>query len=210
MARPPTENPYHHPFVKPLAFDSDAITSMCREGFEVAMATRGLETLWNGDLNDFGEDPAWSHPLLVQLHQDSTEERLSAILLTISVFYRALDDQLKDDAGFAVFKKEQLAIHNAFATSYGDDEVQPTLRECCNKIIHTNDFRPVYDNGSQPQDEGVFYMTGEIELEGKIGNKTWNIVFDVFSYFEAMLETVEFLSEEQADSNPKQAASSDK
>jgi hypothetical protein len=44
MACPPTENPYQHPFVKSLAFDSDAIAAMSREGFEIATSTHGLET----------------------------------------------------------------------------------------------------------------------------------------------------------------------
>lgn len=194
MARPPTENPYHHPFVKPHAFDCDAIAEMCREGFEIIMATRGVETLWNGDLKDFGEKPAWSHPLLVQQHQDNAEERLSSILLSISASYRALDDQLKGDATFKNFKEGQLSIYDAFLTAYGEEEVAVSLRECCNKIIHTDDFRPVYDNGSQPRDEGVWSMTGEIELEGKNGKTKWHVVFDAFSFFEAMTETINFLN----------------
>lgn len=201
MVRPPTENPYHHPFVKPHAFDCGAIVEMCRDGFEITMATRGVETLWNGDLKDFGEEPAWSHPLLIQQHQDNAEERLSSILLSISASYRALDDQLKGDAVFKKFKEEQLVIYDAFLTTNGEGDVAVSLRECCNKIIHTDDFRPVYDNGSQPRDEGVWAMTGEIEIEGKKGRGSWNVVFDVFSYFEAMLETVGFIKIELEDSN---------
>ena len=58
MARPPTENPYQHPFLKPLVFDSDAIAAMSREGFEIATSTHGLETHWKCDLKDPGKDPA--------------------------------------------------------------------------------------------------------------------------------------------------------
>ena len=110
MAHPPTENPYHHPFVKPHAFDCDAIGAMCLEGFEITMATRGVETLWNDDLEDFVEESAWSHPLLVHQHQDNAEERLSSILLSISASYRVLDDLLMGDAAFKKFKEKQLAI----------------------------------------------------------------------------------------------------
>lgn len=193
MTRPPTENPYHHPFVKPLAFDCSLIESACLGAFEIAMTTRGLETFWNDDLADFGEEPAWSHPLLVEIHQKVAEERLSSILLQLAVSFRALDDQLEADAEFEAFKKELLEQQGSFITIYEGSAIPDTLRECCNKIIHTEDFRPVYDNGSRPRDEGVYYMTGEIELEGTRGKARWRVSFDLFPFLEAMLEVVAFL-----------------
>ena len=36
-------------------------------------------------------------------------------------------------------------------------------------------------------------MTGEIELEGTMRRKPWQVAFDLFSMLEAMLETVDFL-----------------
>lgn len=193
MARKPTENPYWHEFAKPLAFDCAAIEAMCTEAFEIALATKGLEALWNGDLQDFGEEPAWSHPLLVARHQEAAEERLSSMLLAMAASYRALDDQLKEEADFQSFKSKQQKEHGSFLVIYEGLGIPETLRECCNKIIHTEDFRPVYDNGSQPRDEGVWSMTSEIELEGKRGKVSWKVMFDLFSYLEAMLETVDHL-----------------
>ncbi len=193
MTRSPTENPYHHPFVKPLAFDCRLIEATCREAFEIAMTTRSLETLWNDDLRDFGEDPAWSFPLLVESHHNVAEDRLSSILLQLAVSFRALDDQLENNSEFQVFKQDQLRIHGSFLVIYAGKSISDTLRECCNKIIHTEDFRPVYDNGSQPRDEGVYYMTGEIELEGTKGKVGWHVSFDLYSFLESMLEVVEFL-----------------
>lgn len=190
MARKPTENPYHHPFVKPLAFDCGFIQIACREAFEIAMTTRGLETFWNEDLQDFGEEPAWSFPLLVESHQENAEERLSGLFLQLAVSYRTLDDQLDEDASFRAFKREQLKMHTTFLTIYDGDGIPDTLRECCNKIIHTDDFRPVYDNGSQPRDEGVYSMTGEIELAGTKGRSKWAVSVDAFKFLEAMLEVV--------------------
>lgn len=194
MARKPTENPYWHNFTKPIAFDCVAIEAMCREAFEIALATRGVEALWNDDLQDCGEETSWSHPLLVERHQDAAEERLSSMLLAIAASYRALDDQLKEKADFRSFKSRQQKEHGSFLTIYEGEGIPETLRECCNKIIHTDDFRPVYDNGSQPRDEGVWSMTGEIELEGKRGQISWKVMFDLFSFLEAMLETVYHLT----------------
>lgn len=76
---------------------------------------------------------------------------------------------------------------------YEGTGIPDTLRECCNKIIHTDDFRPVYDDDSQPRDEGVWYMTGDIELEGKKGKASWKVSIGMFKFLEAMLEITSFL-----------------
>ncbi len=193
MVQNPDENPYWHEYKKPLAFDCTAIEAMCREAFEIALATRSIEDFWNEELKDFGETPAWSYPLLVNRHQNAAEERLSSILLSMAASYRALDDQLRDDKEFRSFTAKQQTLHNGFLTIYEGEGTPETLRECCNKIIHTEDFRPVYDNGSRPRDEGVWSMTGEIELQGKLRKTDWKVVFDLFGFLEAMLETVDFL-----------------
>ncbi len=193
MARKPSENPYHHPFVKPLAFDCDLIERMCRECFEIAMATQAIGAFWNDDLSDFGEESDWSFPLLVARHQETAEERISAILLSLSASYRALDDQLSGNSDFEKFKEDQLDLHTEFLTVYTGGKIPATVRECCNKIIHTEDFRPVYDNNSEPRDKGVYHMTGSVELFGRRGKVEWELSFDLFTFLEAMLETVDFL-----------------
>ncbi|MEQ8401349.1 MAG: hypothetical protein RIE06_15550 [Roseibium album] len=186
--------------MKPLAFDCGSVEAACREAFEIVMTTRGLETIWNADLEEFGEEPGWSYPLLVDRYQEVAEDRLSNILLQLAVSYRTLDDQLENDTEYGVFKKRQLQVHESFLVVYDGNGTPDTLRECCNKIIHTSDFRPVYDNGSQPRDEGIYYLTGEIELEGTKGKSEWLVSFDYFKFLEAMLEVIEFLERERSES----------
>lgn len=193
MTRLPTENPYLHPFVKPLAFDVLTIEAMSREAFEIVLATQGVEAFLNDDFEQVSEKSVWSHPLLIARHQGAAEERLSAILLSISASYRALDDQLRDEVDFNNFKSEQRDVHSNFMMNFDDTKLPTTVRECCNKIIHADDFRPVYDNGSQGRGEGVYYMTGEIELDGKKGTMRWSVSFDIYVFLEAILETVDFL-----------------
>lgn len=194
MTRDPTNNPYWHELNKPLAFDCIAVQSMCLEAFEILLATRGIDTLWNSDLEEFDEKPAWSYPSIVKLHQDEAEKRLSTIFLSIAAAYRALDDQLHDNGEFKTFKIDQLNTFGGLLTVYKGTNIPDSLRECCNKIIHTEDFRPVYDNGSQPRDEGVWYMTGELELEGIKSSDQWRVCFDMFVFLEAILDTIKFLN----------------
>lgn len=132
--------------------------------------------------------------MLVEQHQSSAEERLSGILLNIAASYRALDDQLSDDDQFSAFKNQRFELHETFVTVNEGTRIPDPLRECCNKIIHTDDFRPSYENGSQPREEGVWYMTGEIELMGRRGNAPWKVTFDMFKFLEAMLEVTSFLA----------------
>lgn len=200
MARSPADNPYHHPFVKPLAFDCTAVENMCRECFEIVMATRAIGALWNGDLKELGEEPDWSFPLLVGQHQEAAEERLSAILLGLAASYRALDDQLCEEPSYQLFKDAQQKLHQGLLVVYEGGAISESLRECCNKIIHADDFRPVYDNDSEPRDEGVYHMTGIVEARGRRGKAEWLVSLDIFAFLEATLETVTFVrSDEIAD-----------
>ncbi|WP_417272907.1 hypothetical protein [Celeribacter halophilus] len=197
MARPPSENPYHHPFVKPLAFDCAAVENMCRECFEIVMATQAIGAFWNEDLDEFGEEPDWSFPLLVGRHQETAEIRLSTMLLNLSASYRALDDQIGNEPSFQLFRDAQKKKYQDFLVVYEGGPISDSLRECCNKVIHAEDFRPVYDNNSQPRDEGVYHMTGTVELQGRRGKSEWSVSLDVFAFLEAMLETVMFLTSEE-------------
>ncbi|WP_299927837.1 hypothetical protein [uncultured Pelagimonas sp.] len=196
MARAPSENPYHHPFEKPLAFDFTVVENQCRECFEIVMATRAIGAFWNSDLEEFSEEPDWSFPLLIGQHQEAAEVRLSTILLSLSASYRALDDQICEERAYQIFKDAQKKQHQGFLVVYEGGAISDSLRECCNKIIHSKDFRPVYDNNSEPRDEGVYHMTGIIELQGSRGKTEWLVSLDIFAFLEAMLETVTFLMSE--------------
>lgn len=197
MARSPSENPYHHPFEKPLAFDCTAVENMCRECFEIVMATRAIGALWNSDLEEFGEEPDWSFPLLVGQHQETAERRLSAILLSLAASYRALDDQICEERSYQLFKDAQKKLHQGLLVVYEGGAISESLRECCNKIIHADDFRPVYDNDSEPRDEGVYHMTGIVEVRGRRGKAEWLVSLDIFAFLEATLETVTFLMSDE-------------
>jgi hypothetical protein len=191
MPRPPFENPYHHPCLKPHVFDHEAVSNLCRDCFEIAMATFGVGALWNEDLVEFKETPDWSFPLLVAQHQKTAEARISSILLSLAATYRALDDQLSEVIEFEDFIRKQKEDHVNFLTVYKGN-VRDSLRECCNKIIHAEDIRPVYDNSNEPQGEGKYHMTGTIELSGVFGKAEWVVSFGLFEFLEAMLETVDF------------------
>ena len=190
--RHPTENPYWHPEAKPHTFDSAEISELCMRAFSVISTS--LDRYWNDDLEDLGEQNCWSYPRLVAEHQLTAERELASSLLNLAVRYRTLDDQLASDDDFQMFKEEQRESHGTFLTTHGKREVRDSLRELCNKIIHADDLRPVYDNGSVPRDEGVWVMDGCIELEGNYRGDEWSVTFIVYIFLEALLETADYVS----------------
>jgi hypothetical protein len=189
------KNPYWHEYEKRHVFDAAEVIHLCRIGFNTILATRNLPVLWNAEDLEEGENPHWEYPLLVFHHQNTAEMDLSGILLKLAVAYRALDDQLKDIQPFKDFKADQYSAFGSFLLVYSDDEITGSLRECCNKIIHADDIRPVYSNNDEEEDKTVWYMTNTIELTGTRGKKEWSVSLDVLVFFEAMLETIQYLDD---------------
>lgn len=187
------ENPYWSEYEKRHVFDAMEVTNLCRIGFNIILATRNLSILWNAEELENGQKPFWEYPLLVFHHQNTAEMELSGILLKLSVAYRALDDQLKGVKPFIDFQAKQLDDFGSFLTVYSDEKITDSLRECCNKIIHADDVRPVYGNNDEEDDKVVWYMANTIELTGSFRKNEWSVSLDAFVFFEAMLETIQFL-----------------
>jgi hypothetical protein len=100
-------------------------------------------------------------------------------LLQLAVSFRTLDDILNDDLEFQQIKEE--LDKEEFLTCYDGKLKVRTFRECCNKLIHAGDVRPVYANDG----EG-FYMSSSIELTGQYQKEIWQVSFDVIRLFDAM------------------------
>jgi len=73
------------------------------------------------------------------------------------------------------------------------------LREACNKVIHAQEIRPLYERvdrtvleGKDAPDQDVWYLTGEIELKGKHRGKAWEAVLYIQDFIETVLERVSF------------------
>src|SRR5262249_33616899 len=117
---------------------------------------------------------------LLKLYREGTERALSNILLKIAMLVRTRDDQIYED--------DAVALHEAITQVTGEEgplatvydpkanaQDDPGLRECCNKIIHAEDFRPTYDNDSRPREIGGWAMDGQIELRGRKGKVEWSV-----------------------------------
>jgi hypothetical protein len=75
-----------------------------------------------------------------------------------------------------------------------------SLREACNKIIHAKEVRLIYERADQYVIESensklgqdIWYLTGEIELSGKLKGKEWQSVLNTQPFLETVLGLIKF------------------
>ena len=182
-------NPYHHPFLKPVVVDFKEVAELAQNCFEIIFASQSIPSLWVDDLEGLEERNDWAFPTLVHRHLQTAEGRLSRALVKLAILYRVLDDQLADDENYNEFQTSQQTLLGPFLVIYEGGAIPDTLREACNKIIHCEDFRPVYDNGG----EGPFYMDSTLELEGTRGAKNWHVGVNLLNLLEGIVDTTNFL-----------------
>lgn len=165
------ENPYWHGYSKPHVVDFDDVRDLCFEAFTILQASRSLMGLPADEIGGALHDGFFRE----------AEPRLSNALLRLAVLLRTFEDSIAETEVAADYitllgkalEPEQLGTigHGVGA---GRDGI--TVRDVCNKIIHAEDFRPTYDNGSNPRDEGFSWgMTGIIEIAGRAFGKPWDV-----------------------------------
>lgn len=185
--RHPTENPYWHEFDKPHVVDRDEIRSLCLDCLHVVLASVAMPALWVED----DVEPAWEFPNLAALHHRTAEAELSRSLLKLAVLVRTFDDQFRESPGYLDHRRRIDDEQGPFGQFYeGSGELG--IRDSCNKIIHATDFRPVYDNGSAPRDEGVWAMNGTVELTSRDRQRGWSVGLNVFAFLEAAIDLTSF------------------
>ncbi len=105
---------------------------------------------------------------------------------------RTFDDVMRDVDGY-----EAHVAATSGENFIGEIDGQPlSLREACNKIIHAIDFRPIYESAEREEADKtysrVWYMTGEIEIEGTRGTHQWAVLLFVPPFLEMVLDRIAF------------------
>lgn len=201
MTATPRGNPYWDEHYKPHSVDPDEIRSLCLRAFQIVMSSQGVASLYDhsedSDVEDTKseappEDEAEEIeiPLLFALYRENSERILSETLLKMAIFVRTLEDQVLGTDASVHFRDFLAALNgeDGFGTVFdGPEGLVLTLRECCNKIIHAEDFRPVYDKDGASDVPGGWAMDGQIELEGRHGKKEWKVAIYLIDFLEAVL-----------------------
>lgn len=68
-----------------------------------------------------------------------------------------------------------------------EGDVDLTLRESCNKIIHANNFKLIFQNARSAVPRHVYsYWNGICQFSGSQSKKHWRVALDVYRWAEAM------------------------
>lgn len=186
------ENPYWHPTTKPHVFDPLEVEGLCAAAFETFSTSLNIANYYVEGAAGGDEEAGFEFPKLVDKHQEKAEGKISSSLLTLSITYRVLEEQLEGREEFQIFKADNPTIFDEKLV-YHEGCGRKTLREACNKVIHARDFRPVYDNGTLAGYGGVWGMDGRIEMEGVQSGKPWLVELNLLDFLEAMLDVSDFV-----------------
>ena len=182
------ENPYHHTEIKPHHLDLEEVRLACFDAYNIVTASRALGG--EHEMRDDDDGPGLSS--LFKLHLELAEGRLSQLLLRVALMLRTFDDVMRDVEGY-----ETHVAATSGENFIGDIDGEPlSLREACNKIIHAIDFRPIYESAEREEADKtysrVWYMTGEIEIEGTRGAHQWAVLLFVPPFLEMVLDRIAF------------------
>jgi len=142
---------------------------------------------------------------LGQLHQDFYLSEITRLLVSIAVSIRMFDDQLKGgenpEAYVTFADEEDTGEHIGSYSEGGQPKLKSSFREACNKILHTETVRPLFEKADEPHasceesDEEYrwCYLTGEIKLTGHLQKGVeWECCLYVPPFLDVVLEVVSF------------------
>jgi hypothetical protein len=195
------DNPYWQTEGRTHQIDVESIRRLC---FEIVSIMEASSTLaHNFEAREAEEERSLDlghHPLLA-LHLELAEKEVSRLLLQLCLMVRTYDDIMTvSDAAdaYAAHAKETDGIDYIGALS-GNGKFD--LREACNKVIHAQEIRALYERvdrtiveGDDPPEQDVWYLTGEIELKGTHRGKTWEATLYAQDFIETVLERIAFKS----------------
>ncbi len=185
-------NPYWHEYKKPHVVDFEGVRDHCFQAFSIISASRSMMGLSSDEVGG----------ILSDTFHEKAEERLARLFLDIALqmrtfedFLTAIDSRKEYDA--YVKKTFESGEFGSLGSPGTFERSDLSFRDVCNKIIHTDDFRPVYDNGSNPRDEDFSWgMEGIIELRGRLGAKEWDAWVSAEEFLSACLLIANFVERE--------------
>lgn len=187
------ENPYWHPEEKRHVFDPNKVEELCLIAFEAFATSRALYREFVVEDEEV-ESTQLTYPSLIGKHRDIAETRISSVLLTLAITYRALEEGLEEGKPLKQFIDKIPTDYGQMLVWIGDEKGKTSLREVCNKIIHANDIRFVYVNTYQTFYDTIWMMEGTIELEGILKKKPWKVSFVLPDFLEALLDISNFIA----------------
>ena len=195
------DNPYWYSDGQRHHVDLISIERLCFDLTNIFEASRPLAEEF--DLAESEEEKKLTEsdiPLL-RLHQKYAFEHVSKTLLQLALMVRTYDDQMKDSDKSEQYIQHITKVDDGHYVGILHNKDNFKYREACNKVIHAVEIRPLYErvdrvvsdalnDGNIGQD--IWYLTGEIELQGQHRGNNWNAVLHTQQFIETVLDVIEF------------------
>ena len=140
-----------------------------------------------------------SNASLLSLHYEFCNVEISRLLINIAINVRIYDEQMTSSSLSKAYKRHINKVDDGNLIGCSSDSEKFTLRRTCNKIIHTNTLRPLYEKvdnwyveDDQANEIDIWYLTGVIELSGKYKKDEWDSLLHVQAFIEVILDVVKF------------------
>jgi hypothetical protein len=152
---------------------------------------------------------------LANLHWEFYRTEITRLLINIAINTRVFDDQMKSS------DRRDKYLRHCDRVDTGDyigifqenekNQERFKVREACNKIIHAETVRPIFERGDFPhysmdeiddsdEDYEWWYLTGEIEMRGsrifKGETVNWFVNLFVPPYIETVIDLISFKADE--------------
>jgi hypothetical protein len=191
------ENPYWHPEEKPHIVNTDDVRLLAFNIFNILRASLSVAGS-RIDAEDDEDEEADTLTPSDKLHYDYAEVQLSKCLLQFAVLMRTLDDYWSNYGHEDYIDKiAEINKDNAVGNFISEKKTEDlSLREAFNKIIHARDVRLVYGSEGDRNDPNTLWgMDGQVELQGELRGKNWEVVIFVENLLDAALEVIDFVDE---------------
>jgi len=194
------ENPYWSSDGQEHYVNIDTIKSLCFDICNIFEASKSLANeMTESEYADEEVAKIDNFPLMA-LHHELAFKKSSELLLQLSMLIRTYDDQMKDSKKSKDYKKFAKKNDSGDYVGVLDGQEKFHLREACNKIIHAQEVRPLYERADQYVIESenselgqdIWYLTGEIELSGEFRGKGWGAVVYTQRFLETVLGLIQF------------------
>jgi len=197
------ENPYWSSEGQVHPIDPEEIRVLCFDLCNIFVASRGYADSFDYLELEEERETQVSDLRTYALHLKYAFPRASHLLLRIALLVRLFDDQMK----LSEHRESYLRFIEPDDGNYGgvlhpEDPTRPfNLRGQCNKILHAASIRPLFERWDRSHteesitlglDQDIWYLNGEVELEGSEKGQSWDAVLHIEPFVELVLERVSF------------------
>ena len=192
------DNPYWYSKKATHFIDKDRITILCFEILNLFAASKNIALSL--------QDPYYEDDVFLNKDidiEDSTHlklfsmygsKQISNLLIQIAILVRLFDDQTKTSKKSAKYIEHLNALNVQYTIGSYSEKNTFSLRDACNKIIHCDTIRPIYDSldGISKNEPNFYYLSGSIELTGKENRKKWTANLYLQCYIDLVMDLICF------------------